>query len=153
MDNKCSYAYLGLAVIMVLLFIQFIIGIFINLYVSFPPLNSISHIAPAAFPSNYITVMFHMMPVMFHMMLGFLILIVSFIMLLLSIKIQNSKLVLSSGISFIFVIIAGVSGFLFLFNEYNLYSLIMAVSFIIIVMSEFYYLYTLKLITVSSSKN
>ncbi|MCL4453063.1 MAG: hypothetical protein M1317_03035 [Candidatus Thermoplasmatota archaeon] len=146
MDNKCSYAYLGLAVIMVLLFIQFIIGIFINLYVSFPPLNSISHIAPAAFPSNYITVMFHMM-------LGFLILIVSFIMLLLSIKIQNSKLVLSSGISFIFVIIAGVSGFLFLFNEYNLYSLIMAVSFIIIVMSEFYYLYTLKLITVSSSKN
>ncbi|WP_298275051.1 hypothetical protein [Ferroplasma sp.] len=146
MDNKYSYAYLGLAVIMVLLFIQFIIGIFINLYVSFPPLNSISHIAPAAFPSNYITVMFHMM-------LGFLILIVSFIMLLLSIKIQNSKLVLSSGISFIFVIIAGVSGFLFLFNEYNLYSLIMAVSFIIIVMSEFYYLYTLKLITVSSSKN
>jgi hypothetical protein len=146
MDNKYSYAYLGLAVMLVLLFIQFIIGIFINLYVSFPPLNRISHIAPAAFPSNYITVMFHMM-------LGFLILIVSFIMLLLSIKLQNSKLVSSSAISFIFVIVAGVSGFLFLFNEYNVYSLIMAISFIIIVMSEFYYLYTLKLINSISAKN
>ena len=33
---------------------------------------------------------------------------------------------------------------LFLFNEANLYSLIMAVSFIIIVLSEFYYLYVIK---------
>ncbi|WMT51905.1 MAG: hypothetical protein RE471_03265 [Ferroplasma sp.] len=146
MDNKYSYAYLGLAVMIALLFIQFIIGIFINLYVSFPPLNSISHIAPAAFPSNYIIVMLHMM-------LGFLILIVSFIMLLLSIKIQNSKMVISSGISFVFVIVAGISGFLFLFNEYNVYSLIMAVSFIIIIISEFYYLYTLKLLTGAPSKN
>ena len=145
MDNKYSFAYLGLAVMMVLLFIQFIMGIFINLYVPFPPLNSISHIGPSAFPSNYITVMFHMM-------LGFLILIVSFIMLLLSIKIQNTKLIISAVLSFIFVIIAGVSGFLFLFNEYNIYSFLMATSFIIIVMSEFYYLYTLKLITGASSK-
>ena len=145
MDNKYSFAYLGLAVMMVLLFIQFIMGIFINLYVPFPPLNSISHMGPGAFPSNYLTVMFHMM-------LGFLILIVSFIMLLLSIKIQNTKLIISSIVSFIFVIIAGVSGFLFLFNEYNIYSFLMATSFIIIVMSEFYYLYTLKLITGASSK-
>ena len=145
MDNKYSFAYLGLAVMMVLLFIQFIMGMFINLYVPFPPLNSISHMGPRAFPSNYLTVMFHMM-------LGFLILIVSFIMLLLSIKIQHINLIISSVLSFIFVIIAGVSGFLFLFNESNKYSFLMATSFIIIVMSEFYYLYTLKLITGVSSK-
>jgi hypothetical protein len=42
------------------------------------------------------------------------------------------------------VIVAGISGFLFLFNEKNLYSLLMAVSFIIIVLSEFYYLYVIK---------
>jgi hypothetical protein len=139
MDQKYSFAYLGIALIMVLLFIQFILGIYVNLYVPFPPLNRVSHLGPGSFPSNYVVVMFHMM-------LGFLILIVSFIMLLLSAKIGNGKLMAAAAISFVFVIVAGVSGFLFLFQEKNLYSLIMAVSFIVIVMSEFYYLYTIKLL-------
>jgi len=139
MDEKYRFAYTGITVIMVLLFIQFILGMYVNLYVSFPPLNNVANIGPHSFPSNYIVVMIHMM-------LGFLILIVSFMILLLSVKIRNSKLVLSSGISFVFVIIAGISGFLFLFNEANLYSLIMAVSFMIIVLSEFYYVYVIKLL-------
>jgi len=139
MDGKYRFVYTGITVIMVLLFIQFILGMYVNLYVSFPPLNSITNAGPHGFPPNYIVVMLHMM-------LGFLILMVSFIMLLLSIKIRNSKLVLSSSVSFVFVIIAGISGFLFLFNEANLYSLIMAISFMIIVLSEFYYLYVIKLL-------
>jgi hypothetical protein len=139
MDEKYSFAYIGITVIMVLLFVQFILGMYVNLYVSFPPLNSIANVGSHGFPSNYIVVMIHMM-------FGFLILIVSFIILLLSARIRNSKLILSSGISFAFVIIAGISGFLFLFNEANLYSLIMAVSFMIIVLSEFYYLYVIKLL-------
>ncbi|WP_337859954.1 hypothetical protein [Ferroplasma sp.] len=138
MDQKYSYARLGIAAIMILLLIQFILGMYVNLYVSFPPLNSVTNNAANHFPSSYIAVMFHMM-------LGFLILIVSFIMLLLSVKIRNTKLVLSSVTSFAFVIMAGISGFLFLFNELNIYSIIMAVSFIIIIMSEFYYLYAIKL--------
>ncbi len=138
MDEKYSFAYLGIIAIMALLFIQFILGMYVNLYVLFPPLNGVSHLVGNRFPPNYIVVMVHMM-------LGFLILIVSFIILLLSIKIRNSKLVLSSGISFVLVIVAGISGFLFLFNEANVYSLIMAVSFILIVLSEFYYLYVIKL--------
>ncbi|EQB73082.1 MAG: hypothetical protein M1462_07710 [Candidatus Thermoplasmatota archaeon] len=137
MDQKYSFAYLGITVIMALLFMQFIMGMYINLYVSFPPMNSITHMGPHNFPSNYIVVMFHMM-------LGFLILVVSFIMVLLSLRIRNSKLVISSFLSFFFVIVAGISGFLFLFNEKNLYSLLMAISFIIIVLSEFYYLYVIK---------
>ncbi len=137
MDEKYSFAYLGITAIMALLFIQFILGMYVNLYVSFPPLNNVSHLAGNSFPSNYIVVMVHMM-------FGFLILIVAFILLLLSVKIRNSKLVLSSAISLVFVMVAGISGLLFLFNEANLYSLIMAVSFIIIVLSEFYYLYVIK---------
>ncbi|MCL4349356.1 hypothetical protein [Ferroplasma acidiphilum] len=137
MDEKYSFAYLGITAIMALLFIQFILGMYVNLYVSFPPLNNVAHLAGKSFPSNYIVVMVHMM-------FGFLILIVAFILLLLSVKIRNSKLVLSSAISLVFVIVAGISGLLFLFNEANLYSLIMAISFIIIVLSEFYYLYVIK---------
>jgi heme A synthase len=138
MDQKYSYIKYGIAAMMILLFMQFIIGIYINLYVSFPPLNSVKNNAALHFPPDYITVMLHMM-------LGFLLLIVSFIILLLSIKIRNNKLVISSAISFIFVIVAGISGFLFLFNELNIYSITMAISFIIIILSEFYYLYEVKL--------
>jgi hypothetical protein len=146
MDSRYRYIYLILAFMIALLFIQFILGIFINLYVTFPPLNSISQVGPKVFPSNYITVMFHMM-------LGFLILIVSLIMILISFRIGSAKLLLSSIISSIFVIIAGISGILFLFNEFNRYSFLMGLSFIIVVMSEFYYLYSLKTIEMKVMKN
>ncbi len=146
MDSRYRYTYLGLAFMIVLLFIQFILGIFINLYVTFPPLNSISQVGPEVFPSNYITVMFHMM-------LGFLILIVSLIMILMSFRIGSAKLLLSSITSSIFVIIAGISGILFLFNEFNRYSFLMGISFIIVIMSEFYYLYSLKSMETKGMKN
>ena len=146
MDNRYGYAYTGLTLMIVLLFIQFILGIFINLYVSFPSLNSISQVGPEVFPSNYITVMLHMM-------LGFLILIVSLIMILVSFRIGSAKLVFSSVVSSAFVVVAGVSGLLFLFNEYNRYSFLMAISFIIIVISEFYYLYSLKSMGTKVVKN
>jgi inner membrane protein involved in colicin E2 resistance len=51
------------------------------------------------------------------------------------------------------VIIAGISGILFLFNEFNRYSFLMGTSFIIVVMSEFYYLYSLKSMETKGMKN
>ncbi len=135
MEQKYSYAYTGIFVMMVLLALQFLLGIYINLYVSFPPISEL-HLH---FPADYIIVMVHMM-------LGFLILIASFILMLLAIKINDTKMIISSALGFIFVIVAGLSGFIFLFYKYNAYSFSMAFSFIIVVLSEFYYFYRLSLI-------
>ena len=135
MEQKYSYAYTGIFVIIILLVLQFLLGIYINLYVSFPPISEL-HLH---FPANYIIVMIHMM-------LGFLILIASFILMLLAIRINDIKMIISGALGFVFVIVAGLSGFIFLFNEYNIYSFLMAFSFIIVVLSEFYYLYRLSLI-------
>ncbi len=135
MEQKYSYAYTGIFVMMVLLALQFLLGIYINLYVSFPPISQL-HLH---FPADYIIVMVHMM-------LGFLILIASFILMLLAIKINDIKIIISSALGFVFVIVAGLSGFIFLFDKYSVYSFSMAFSFIIVVLSEFYYFYRLSLI-------
>ncbi len=135
MEQKYSYAYTGILVMMIMLALQFLLGMYINLYVSFPPISEL-HLH---FPSNYIIVFIHMM-------FGFLILIASFILLLLAVRINDMKIIISGALSFIFVIVAGLSGFIFLFYEYNIYSFLMAFSFIIVVISEFYYFYRLSLI-------
>ncbi|MEM0140050.1 MAG: hypothetical protein QXZ44_05515 [Ferroplasma sp.] len=121
----------------ILLAIQFVLGIYINLYVVFPPLNTVMH--AHAFPSNYIAVMFHML-------IGFLMLIVSFIMLLLGARIRNGILIASSSIAFVFVLVAGISGIMFLFNEYSIYSFLMSISFMIVVVAEFSYMYQLSVL-------
>jgi len=135
MEQKYSYAYTGIIVMLILLALQFLLGMYINLYVSFPPLNEMHF----HFPANYITVMIHML-------LGFLILIVSFILLLLAVRMNDIKIIISGTLGFVFVVVAGLSGFIFLFNEYNIYSFLMSFSFIIVVISEFYYLYRLSII-------
>ncbi len=83
-------------------------------------------------------------PVMVHMAVAFLILFGSFIMIFISMGINNKNLIIASGLSFVFVLIAGLSGFLFLFNENNIYSFLMAFSFIIIFLLQFMYIYELS---------
>ncbi len=136
MKPEYSYARLGIDVMIALLAIQFTLGIYINLYVNFPPLSSITHFSYTSLGPDFISIMIHML-------LGFFLLIVSFIMLLLSTRMKNKKMILSGILAFVFVIVAGISGILFLFNELSIYSFIMSFSFIIIVISEFYYMYQL----------
>ncbi len=136
MDQKVEYAYYGSLIMVALLAIQFLLGIYINLYVVFPPVFL-----------NSFRMGFRMMayiPVMVHMAVAFLILFGSFIMIFISMGINNKNLIIASGLSFVFVLIAGLSGFLFLFNENNIYSFLMAFSFIIIFLLQFMYIYELS---------
>ncbi len=135
MKEKFKYAYYFTGGLVLLLFIQFILGIYINLYVNFPPITSHGFMRMPM--TNFI-------PIMIHMVFGFLILFASFIIFYLMLKISDNVLIISSTISFIFVLIAGLSGFLFLFNESNTYSFLMAFSFIVIFVLQFVNIYRLS---------
>ncbi|WP_287961444.1 hypothetical protein [Acidiplasma sp.] len=118
-----------------ILVLQFFLGMYVNLFVSFNAINSLSMI------------MFNIpMIIMIHMMMGFLILGLSIFIFMLSVMKQNNLLSIIAFISIILVIIAGVSGIEFLFSENNIFSYSMALSFIILFLMQFIYLY--KLLTI-----
>ncbi len=144
MDQKIEYAYYGSLIMVSLLAIQFLLGIYINLYVAFPPVFSNSF--GMGFRTGF-GMGIGMMPyfsIVMHITLAFLILFASFIMLFLSLRINNKNLIIESFVSFFFVLIAGLSGFLFLFNENNIYSFMMAVSFVLVFLLQFMYVFELS---------
>ncbi len=137
MEDKYAYAYIGVFSMIIMLMIQFLLGIYINLYISFPPMNGNYYNAKGIFPAHFILIMVHMM-------LGIFIMLVAFFILFLSVKIRNMKVIIPALVSLIFIAVAGFAGILFLFAEYNIYSFIMSFSFIVVVIAQFYYLYSLK---------
>ncbi len=125
----------GIFMMIAILVLQFFLGMYVNLFVSFNAINSLSMI------------MFNIpMIIMIHMMMGFLILGLSIFIFMLSVMKQNNLLSIIAFISIILVIIAGVSGIEFLFSENNIFSYSMALSFIILFLMQFIYLY--KLLTI-----
>lgn len=120
-----------------MLVIQFVIGMWMNLFATFPT-------------STYPSTMFGMMGAMFlmpeliaHMMLGILILLISlviFIMLMIEGDYVSSVL---SAIAFISIAVAAIAGMEFVFSGFsnNVFSFMMALGFIFSVMAYFLIFY------------
>jgi hypothetical protein len=116
--------------IIILLALQFLVGIYVNLFVIIPPMT---------FPSGMMMMFSSGMPmVMLHMVVGIILGLLSIVIIFLSFNSGNKKVIYLSILALGFVIIAGFNGLEFLFNgQNNINSFFMATSFIIVIMSEF----------------
>ncbi|MEM3196301.1 MAG: hypothetical protein QXH43_09275 [Metallosphaera sp.] len=130
-----------------LLLIEFILGMWINLFVSLPPGT------PNRPP--YQETGFMMGPffggsfggaVMAHFMLGLLIALVSFVIMILAFLLGDLKVMMTGVISFLFIVVAGISGLSFMMSGFtnNFYSFLMSVGFILAFSSYSALLYFLK---------
>lgn len=101
-----------LLILFVFLFIQFLLGMYINLFISIPVMS---------------------LPiVMAHMFLGILIGLISLGILFLSIRTGSLRILLSSIGLFLSVLLAGIDGLFFLFDgENNINSYLMSTGFIL----------------------
>ena len=80
--------------------------------------------------------------IMLHMFLGMVIGIVSVMILILSLMAGLSRIAYLSVISLVFIVIAGVNGLVFLFGgQNNVNSFAMAVSFLVVLLTQFFILY------------
>jgi len=105
----------------------------LNLFAVFPQVSTSSFNA-----MNMMSFMFNYGPIfMLHMMTGFLLVILSFIILVFSLISKNSNLVVFSFIGLLSMILAGISGLLFMFSGFsnNINSYIMSLGFIISIVS------------------
>ncbi len=110
--------------IVFLLLIQFIIGLYINLYVN---------IVKGKLDSPVLIL---------HILIGFFLLILTFILLIMSYR--ERKFLILSLISFILIAVAGLSGFFFIIVNSSLYSFIMGISFAVVFLCQYIYILFIK---------
>ncbi len=121
----------------IILTFQFLVGIYVNLYVNIPPM---------VFPSGMMMMFSMGMPaLMVHMLIGIALGVLSIGVLFLAILSDSKNVVIYlSAIALVFVVLAGLNGLEFVFNgQNNINSFFMATSFIIVLLSEFGILLTL----------
>ncbi len=115
----------------IILAFQFLVGIYVNLYVN---------ISPMVFPSGMMMMFSMGMPaLMLHMLIGIILGVLSIGILFFATLSDNKKVVVYlSAIALVFVVLAGLNGLEFVFNgQNNINSFFMATSFIIVMLSEF----------------
>jgi hypothetical protein len=101
----------GMVVVLVLLFIS---GMIINLFVTFPEIPEITLQSNQYFP------LFNEYPVLLgHFLLGIILIISALIALVMSYIAKNTKIIRISLIGFLSVIVALVSGFVFMQNTFS----------------------------------
>ncbi|MEM3289685.1 MAG: hypothetical protein QXT35_06365 [Conexivisphaerales archaeon] len=120
-----------------LLLIQYLIGMWINLFAVFPPLSSYG------FMYGMMQAMFSVPELMIHMMVGILIGIISLIILVLFAVSGDYVLSLLGAFASISILMAGISGLEFVFSGFanNVFSYIMSLGFIFAVMAYSMILY------------
>jgi hypothetical protein len=123
-----------------LLIIQFIIGMWMNLFAVFPSFSS------SFFMYGMMRVMFSVPELMAHMMLGVLIGLISIMIFMILAMGGDYRLLSLSAIASISILIAGISGLEFVFSGYvnNVFSFIMSIGFIFTVVAYSLILYLLS---------
>ncbi|MGC8608540.1 MAG: hypothetical protein ACP5UV_01570 [Thermoplasmata archaeon] len=118
---------------MVLLAVQYILGMWMNLFAVYP--TSGFYVMRAMFDVP------NLLP---HIMLGFLIGIISIAILFISLSTRKLYPILLSAISSVSILVAGISGLDFIFGDFvnNDLSYLMSVFFIISVLSYSFLIYT-----------
>ncbi|MEM3197631.1 MAG: hypothetical protein QXY52_05555 [Conexivisphaerales archaeon] len=120
-----------------LLLIQYLIGMWINLFAVFPPLSSYG------FMYGMMQAMFSVPELMIHMMVGILIGIISLIILVLFAVSGDYVLSLLGAFASISILMAGINGLEFVFSGFanNVFSYIMSFGLIFAVMAYSMILY------------
>ncbi len=126
-----------------LLIVQFIIGMWMNLFAVFPSFGS------SLFMYGMMQVMFSVPELMVHMMNGILIGLVSLMIFIVLATFSDYRLSLLGGTASVSVLIAGISGLEFMFSGFtnNVFSFLMSLGFIFTVIA-----YSLILYIVPTSK-
>ncbi len=122
-----------------LLAIQFIIGMWMNLFAIFPSFNH-----PYMF--GMMNTMFSVPELIVHIMVGIIIGLLSIIILIMAITKGNPTLIVVSVIGSVSVLFAGISGLEFMFSGFqnNALSFTMSLGFIFAVISYFIFIYDIS---------
>ena len=120
-----------------LLIVQFIIGMWMNLFAVFPSFG------PSLFMYGMMQVMFSVPELMVHMMNGILIGLVSLMIFIVLATFSDYRLSLLGGTASVSVLIAGISGLEFMFSGFtnNVFSFLMSLGFIFTVIAYSLILY------------
>ncbi|MEM3845157.1 MAG: hypothetical protein QXU98_05595 [Candidatus Parvarchaeota archaeon] len=120
-----------------LLLIQFLIGMWMNLFAVFPSFG------PSDFMYGMMQVMFSVLELMIHMMMGIFIGIISLIIFFTFAMKGDNALSSLSALASILILVAGIGGLEFMFSGFvnNIFSFIMSLGFIFTVAAYFLILY------------
>ncbi len=139
--NMAEVAVVLILIELLLLAVQFIIGMWMNLFAVFPSIGSTFFMY--GMMHGMMRVMLAVPELMVHMMLGILIGIVSLLILMAFAMGRNYVLLLLSVIASLSVLIAGISGIEFMFSGFanNTLSFIMSMGFLFTIISYSIILY------------
>ena len=123
-----------------LLIIQFIIGMWMNLFAVFPSFGN------SFFMNGMMQVMFSVPELMIHMMLGIFIELASLMIFFVFAMTGDYRLSLLSAVASISILIAGIGGLEFLFSGFtnNIFSFLMSLGFIFTVVAYASILYMIS---------
>ncbi len=114
--------------ILFFLFIQFLLGMYVNLYVVIPPMQGFSMMGFMPLYSGFPLVMAHMF-------FGILIGLLSIGIIILSMETKVRRNIMAAAGLFFSVVLAGVNGLFFLFaGQHNLNSYLMSTGFILAIL-------------------
>jgi hypothetical protein len=119
-----------LAIMLADLLIQFLLGIWLNLFATFP---SIASTPSSGMMSSMSSVMAGgMSALMVHMLNGYLLFILSIVVLAVSLYSGRTSIAVMGILGLVSILLAGISGLIFMFSGFqnNLYSYLMALGFI-----------------------
>ena len=143
MGNLSKFAVNLILLELFLLLIQFLIGMWMNLFAVFPSFGS------SGFMYGIMRAMFSVPELMIHIMNGILIGIISLVIFFMFAMKGDYALSSLSALAFISILVAGITGFEFIFSGFtnNVFSFLMSLGFIFTVIA-----YSLILYIVSISR-
>ncbi|MHB8566140.1 MAG: hypothetical protein ACYC7D_10935 [Nitrososphaerales archaeon] len=142
--NKVSLVRLTLSITLAVLFLQFLMGMWLNLFASFPTSASLSSGMMGMISTSMSSMMSGGMSLlMLHMLSGYLLGILALIVLAVSIYSKKTMFVALSILGLGSIALAGISGLSFMFSGFqdNLVSYLMSLGFISAFMIYFIELY------------
>lgn len=130
--SKLRKQALGIASILT---IQYILGMITNLFVKFPENKH----EGAAWKFAW-----SQLPLSLHIIIGLMLFFGALTLLIRAIIVKDKIWIISSSIAFIAILIAIIGGTIFVTKQTDLYSFLMAVSFIVALLAYFYGIYASK---------
>lgn len=106
---------------LLLLTLQYLLGMIANLYIEFPEEKNRGKLWEFAWKQ---------LPLAVHISIGYLLLLGAIVLIILSIRQKNKSWIIASSVGAIAILIAGATGAIFITAQKEIYSYIMAVSFI-----------------------
>ena len=136
--QRMNLLFTGVMLELVLLAVQFILGMWMNLFALFPTGN-------IGFPMRgMMSVMFSVPELMAHMMIGMLIGLVSLMLFALSLIVGDRRSAMLSAIASLAIFLAGMSGLEFILTGFqnNILSFLMSLGFVVAVISYVFLIYS-----------